>query len=107
MYRIICESLKHYAECFGEDINDPRYRPVVFLRLIEDLDEYRRQKADNSESYRQLSHFLWHISGCERCEQILYELNMLGIEAKPYESDMDFSEQHKIWHGLLKLGYWK
>jgi len=106
MYRIICNNLRNYANDFNSDINNPRYRPVHFLRLIEDIGEYSRHKETNSDEYRQLSQFLWSIRDCERSEQILHELNMLGIEGIPCEN-IDFSETRRIWQMFLKKAYWR
>jgi len=98
--------LKNYANDFNNDINDPRYHPVYFLRLIENLSEYSLNKAANTEEYRLLSGFLWDVRDCERSEQILYELKMLGIEGEPYH-DTDFSETNRIWQLFLKKAYWR
>jgi hypothetical protein len=103
----MCNSLKNYAASFNEDESDIRYRQVLFLRLIEDLDEYGRHKNTNSELYQELSQFLHAVSGCEQCAQILYELKMLGVEAKDCGCTADFSGAHAVFHMMLKLGYWK
>ena len=84
MYRIICNSLKNYASDFNQDVTDPRYKPIVFLRLIENIEEYERNKKQESIPYKMLSHFLWSVSDCDYCEQILFELALLGIEGKNY-----------------------
>ena len=106
MYRIMCNSLMNYTESFNDDDNDARYRQILFLRLIEDIDEYEHHKKTDSEQYRSLSQFLYIISDCERCENILHELDVLGIEAKDYGDNFDFTDVHSIWHAMLKLGYW-
>ena len=106
MYRIICNSLKNYANDFNNDINDPRYRPVYFLRLIENPNEYFFHKSKNTNEYKMLSHFLWSVRDCERSEQILHELKMLGIEGA-YCQNTDFSETNRIWQLFLKKAYWR
>ncbi|MCL2224072.1 MAG: hypothetical protein FWB96_03780 [Defluviitaleaceae bacterium] len=106
MYRIICNSLRNYASDFDSDISDPRYRPVYFLRLIENIEEYSRNKTTNTEEYRLLSAFLWSIRDCERSEQILHELKMLGIEGE-FSQKTDFSETNRIWQLFLKKAYWR
>lgn len=106
MYRILCNSLRNYANEFDNDTGDPRFRPVYFLRLIEDPDEYARHKLANTGEYRLLSHFLWTLEDCERSAQTLHELKMLGIEGKPC-SDADFSETNRIWQLFIKKAYWR
>ena len=107
MYRIICNNLRNYAEDFNNDKSNPRYKPVYFLRLIEDLEEYHRHKKEGTDEYRYLSNFLWFLRGCERSEQILYELDILGIEAEIPTEDIDFSETYRIWQMFLKKAYWR
>jgi hypothetical protein len=107
MYRIICNSLKNYANDFNSDTTDPRYRPVHFLRLIENPDIYLRHKSAETTEYHQLSGFLWHIRECERSEQILHELKILGIEGSPPTTLTDFSETTRIWQMFLKKAYWR
>ena len=107
MYRIMCNSLKNYSSTFNEDESDIRYRQVLFLRLIEDVDDYMDHRERNSELYRKLSQFLYSISNCDRCANILHELNILGIEPKDCGEPTDFTEAHAVWHMMLKLGYWK
>ena len=109
MYRIICKSLKNYAKEFDNDINNPRYRPVYFLRLIENLNEYTRHKINDTEEYRMLSQFLWSVNDCERSAWILHELKMLGIEGAPgttYSNDY-LIETNRIWNLFLKKAYWR
>jgi|GEM_PF-1136568 len=106
MYRIICNSLKNYANDFDNDTNNPRYRPVHFLRLIENLPKYLQNKAANTHEYRLLSGFLWSVRNCEYSEQILHELKFLGIEGAPCH-DTDFSETNRIWQLILKKAYWR
>ena len=107
MYRIMCNSLKNYSASFNDDINDVRYRQVSFLRLIEDLDKYLDHMERNSEHYRKLSQFLYSISNCECCANMLHELWMLGIEPKDCGEPGDFTKAHAVWHMILKLGYWR
>lgn len=108
MYRIVCNSLRNYASDFNNNPSDPRYRPVYFLRLIENADEYLRHKAENSREYLQLSHFLWHMRECKLSAQILHELKMLGIEGVPPDSDENvFDETKRIWQLFLKKAYWR
>jgi hypothetical protein len=103
----MCNSLKNYASYFDKDKTVPRYRNFIFLRLIEDIGEYENHKKSNSGQYQDLSQFLWAVSDCERCAHILYELDLLGIEARDFGKPNDFSDTHAIWHSMLKLGYWK
>ena len=107
MYRVICNSLKNYASDFSNDKKDPRYRPVYFLRLIEDLNEYLLHKERGSEEYRLLSGFLWEVRDCERSSQILHELKMLGIEGTPDPEGMDFTETIRIWRMFVRKAYWR
>ncbi|MCL2387410.1 MAG: hypothetical protein FWC89_07680 [Defluviitaleaceae bacterium] len=107
MYRIICNSLKNYASDFDNNIEDPRYRQVYFLRLVEDVAEYSRHKAANTWEYQMLSQFLWALRDCERSQQILHELRMLGIHGVSQLSDSDFSETNRIWQMFLKKAYWR
>ena len=106
MYRIMCNSLKNYLSSFNDDVSDIRYRQVRFLRLIEDIDDYMDHKERNSQLYRELSQFLYSISSCDRCANILHELSMLGIEPMDCGEPGNFAEAHEVWHMLLKLGYW-
>jgi hypothetical protein len=98
--------LKNYASDFDSDIHNPRYRPVYFLRLIENPNEYFRNKAENTREYQLLSGFLWNVRNCEYSEQILHELKILGIEGEPLH-DTDFSETNRIWQLFLKKAYWR
>jgi hypothetical protein len=107
MYRIMCNSLKNYSSAFSNDTSDIRYSQVLFLRLIEDIDNYMDHKERNSELYRKLSQFLYSISNCDRCSNILHELSMLGVEPEDCGDPTDFAEAHAVWHMMLKLGYWK
>ena len=110
MYRIMCNSLKNYADDFNNDIGNPRYRPVYFLRLIENLNEYKRHKVAVTEEYQKLSHFLWTIRDCERSQQILHELSMLGIEGVPQTNSVPtilIDETNRIWNLFLKKAYWR
>ncbi|MCL2199100.1 MAG: hypothetical protein FWB80_09275 [Defluviitaleaceae bacterium] len=106
MYRIICNSLKNYANDFNHDITDSRYRPIHFLRLIENTNDYERNKTENTYEYTLLSHFLWTLRNCERSEQILHELKMLGIEGSPGGKE-SFEETNRIWQLFLKKAYWR
>ena len=112
MYRIICNSLRNYARDFNDDINNPRYRPVYFLMLLTNPDEYARHKTENSAEYRLLSHFLWHVRDCERSAQLLHELKMLGICGRrddlcEADFEIDFDETYCIWKILLQKAYWR
>ena len=107
MYRIMCNSLKNYATDFDNDISNPRYKPVYFLGLMGDVEKYNLEKNENSHDYQKLSNFLWHIRHCPNSEQILYELNMLGIEGEPPQEHFDFSETNRIWQMFLKKAYWR
>jgi len=107
MYRIMCNSLKNYAADFDNDIDNPRYSPVYFLQLIADMTEYQRHKEVDSDEYRQLTSFLWTLRGCESSEQILHELNILGVEGNPIMENIDFSETYRIWRMLLQMTYWR
>ena len=80
---------------------------MLFLLLIEDIDDYMAHKERDSELYRRLSHFLYSISNCERCENILHELSLLGIDPEDCGEQEDFTDAHSVWHVMLKLGYWK
>jgi len=80
---------------------------VHFLRLIEDVETYNSHKAMASDEYLQLSRFLWSIRHCEPSEQILHELNMLGIEGELPAEDEDFSETYRIWRMFLQMAYWR
>ena len=109
MYRMMCNSLRNYASDFNNDITDPRYRCVYFLCLIENLDEYNLNKAENTEAYKKLSSFLWSVRDCRRSAWILHELKMLGIEGVSgidYPEN-DINETNRIWHLLLKKAYWR
>ena len=98
----------NYASDFNNDTNDPRYRPVHFLQLIRNKDEYTRHKTEETEEYRLLSSFLYTIRACKNSEQILYELKMLGIEGVPRQNEeADFSETNRIWQLFLKKAYWR
>ena len=107
MYRIVCNGLKNYAKDFDENIHDPRYRPMHFLRIIENQEKYAHHKSVNSREYELLSRFLWHIRDCSLSEQILHELKMLGIEGIPSDSDEQFDEAKRVWHLILKKAYWR
>jgi hypothetical protein len=98
--------LKNYANDFNNDTNNPRYSPVYFLRLIENPQEYFRNKDENTHEYRLLSGFLWNLRDCKRSEQILYELKMLNITGEPHHG-IDFSETNRIWQLFLKKAYWR
>jgi hypothetical protein len=104
----MCNSLKNYANDFNNDTTNPRYSPVYFLRLIENPDEYTRHKSAATDEYKKLSHFLWHIRDCERSEQILHELSMLGIEGVHQGiSSLLMDETNRIWNLFLKKAYWR
>ena len=107
MYRIICNSLRNYEKDFDGDTSDARYSPIYFMQLIRDTGEYARHKAENTKEYALLSHFLWHVRDCERSEQILHELNMLGISGQHSLADADFTETYRIWLMLLQKAYWR
>jgi len=99
--------LKNYANDFDNDIANPRYAPIHFLRLIEDVENYNRHKNANTGDYQQLSNFLWSIRSCESSEQILYELKFRGIEGIPQTEPTDFSETYRIWRQFLQKAYWR
>ena len=108
MYKLICNNLKNYANDFNENINDPRYKPVSFLHLIENPASYQNHKNINSDDYLKLTSFLWAIKDDERSEQILFELKVLGIEAEaPADDSYDFTETKRIWQMFLKKAYWR
>ena len=104
MYRILCNSLKNYAK---ELDGGTRHAPVKFLHLVTDTQKYATHKAQNTDEYRRLSHFLWEISDCPSSEQTLYELSVLGIEGKPFLENPDFTEARRIWNMLMKKAYWR
>jgi len=107
MYRIMCNSLRNYEKDFEGNKSDARYRPVYFLQLIRDTREHARHKAESTKEYALLSHFLWHVRDCGRSEQILHELNMLGISGQCCLEDVDFTETYRIWLMLLQKVYWR
>ncbi|MCL1884271.1 MAG: hypothetical protein FWF81_11055 [Defluviitaleaceae bacterium] len=110
MYRIMCNSLKNYASDFNHDINNPRYKHVYFLRLIENPAEFYKNKKENTHNYQMLAHFLWTLRDCERSSRILHELSLLEIKGSPQWTDIDesaFDETNRIWHLLLKKAYWR
>jgi hypothetical protein len=105
----MCNSLANYANDFDNDINNPRYRYVYFLRLIEDITEYSRHKSENTQEYQMLSRFLHSVRDCERSEQILHELQILGIDtfAQQGSEKYNFPETNRIWQMLLRKAYWR
>ncbi|MDR1663999.1 MAG: hypothetical protein LBR83_03645 [Clostridiales bacterium] len=105
MYNLIRKSIKNFAGSFEYDEQDIRYVAADFLLLLTDADEYQRQKAADTAMYRRLSHFLWQISGCERCEQLLYELNALGFSGERQCMEADFTEPHKLLHMMYLYAY--
>ena len=107
MYRIMCNSLRNYERDFNGNKNDSRYHPIYFLQLILDMEEYARNKEENTKEYVLLSHFLWFVHDCERSEQILHELNMMGIYGHPCMESFDFTETYRIWQMLLQKAYWR
>jgi hypothetical protein len=112
MYRILCESLDNFNASLAGDAGNPRLTQARFLTLLTDVNEFGKKKASNDTLYQQLNSFLNEISNCPRCSHILHELKMLGIEAESYDeqdkhvSQSDYTEQHKLMHMILKLGYW-
>jgi hypothetical protein len=100
MYKSICKNINNHGVLFDFDESNPRYGPIAFLILITDLKQYELHKLNNTELYLHLSQFLFHISKCARCEQLLYELDMLNITGMDYNIDMDFDEPHRLLHTL-------
>ena len=105
MYRVVCESY----DTFTRDTSGYRREVFDFLRLIKDIDEYNRSKAEETTDYKRLSDFLHHIGDCRKCRQILDDLEGVGIEGREYgiTTADDLDEQHKIMHMFLNLAYWR
>ena len=108
MYRIMLNNLKNYANDFNQNTQDPRYKPITFLHLIENMQDYSYHKNANTNDYRKLSSFLWSIRDCADSEQILLELSNLGVQGVQGDTlNYDFTETYRIWKQFLKKAYWR
>ncbi len=106
MYRILKNSIENFCESLSYNENDSRYRVFSFFRLLANIELYAQEKEVVSEQYKKLSSFLYCLRDHARCELILYELTMLGVEPKRF-FDYDFTEETKIFNMFLDLAYWR
>jgi len=106
MYKIVCDSYDNYVSSMPDGY---RTEVIKFLSLIKDVDNYEVHKQAETTDYKLLSDFLYRLKDCRKCYTILDELAARGMEGKCYNliSEADFLEQHKIFHMLLNLVYWK
>lgn len=104
MYKIIKASYPN----FKKTVDGYRLSVAEPFELMMDSELYKLHKQEESEQYKALSDFLFHIRDCRKCGTILWELEGVGIEGKPYNiaNKADLDEQHKTLHMFLNLSYW-
>ncbi len=67
------------------------------------MDLYEKEKSVASEQYERLPSFLSSLQDNERCELILHELAMLGVEPNAY-MEADFTEEKKDIQHVFRFG---
>ena len=110
MYRIFCESYQNFEKSFIED----SYRLEVAkpLKLLTDIDEYNKEKNEESEIYKKLCDLIYfmknNIKEYPRLEAFLWTLSARKIEEKTYKiaQKEELEEQTKLVNSFLKLAYW-
>ncbi|NPV45288.1 MAG: hypothetical protein HPY70_15165 [Firmicutes bacterium] len=113
MYRIVCESYRNYIKDFNNDKNDFRFQVMTPFGLILDLNEYEREKKNETLRYKKLQDFVFlikkSIEDYPNFKSFIWSLESRGIEGIYYGAlkGEEFKEQVKILNMFLKLSYWQ
>ena len=114
MYRIVVESYENFKKGFL-DIKakqDYRYRIMTPISLLCNVEEYNKQKVNETMEYKKLSDLLFyierHIEEYPRFKCLLWTIEGLGFVGKHYgiSKEEDIKEQIKILEMFLRLSYW-
>lgn len=110
MYRIFCESYENFLKTLDKD----NYRLNISrpFELIVDLNEYEKNKKNNSELYKKLCDLILfmqeNIDDFPKFKAFLWTLQSRNINGKRYNSstEEELEEQAKLVNSFLKLAYW-
>ena len=110
MYRIFCESYENFLKTFEEE--NYRLKIAEPLGLITNLEKYEKEKANNSEPYKNICSLLDYmqnnINRFPKFKAFLWTLKSRNIEPKRFNNvkNEDLEEQAKLVNSFLKLAYW-
>lgn len=112
MYRIVCESLERFKSDFENREDQSRYKCMIPLELITDVNFYKSEKNQESLKYKKLSDFLWRVEEAQdrypEFSALLWTLESRGMVGRKYDvlNEDDFSEMVKTVRMFFKLSYW-
>lgn len=114
MYRIVVESYENFKKGFQNKKakQDYRYRIMTPISLLCNVEEYNRQKLNETMEYKKLSDLLFyiksHIEEHPRFKCLLWTLEGLGFNGQEYgvSREQDVKEQIKTLEMFLRLSYW-
>lgn len=113
MYRILCESYANYMNALEAIDHDCyRYKVMLPLRLLTDIDLYNNEKLINSLDYKKISDFIFYVGRnivmFPRLKALLWMLESRGMVGKQYNlvSEVDLKEQVKLVEMFARLVYW-
>jgi len=115
MYRIFCESYTNYVNQYKDSINnnDYRYKMIVPIGLLKNIDQYKAEKVQETILYKQLSDLLFFMernSGrFPKIKAFLWTLDSRDVKGQFFGivPETDLEEQTKLVSMFLNLLYWE
>ena len=110
MYRIFCESYENFIKTFEEE--NARLKISEPLKLIVNLEEYKKERECQSEIYKKLSDLIFYmeenIDRFPKLKAFLWTISARNIKGKKFNisNKEELEEQTKLVNSFLKLAYW-